>query len=64
MTMKCEKSTPRIGICAAHRVPYRYSERWDAYFCPVTNQWLEPECGCDESECEYVGRPGAYNGDE
>jgi hypothetical protein len=61
--MKCEKSKPRNGKCIAHDVPYEYSERWDAYYCTVTNQWLEPECGCDKSECEYVGRPDAHEGE-
>jgi uncharacterized protein (DUF1778 family) len=32
------------------------SERWDAYYCPVCNEWLERRC--DDPTCEFcAGRP-------
>lgn len=32
------------------------SERWDAYYCPVCNEWLEGRC--DDPACEFcAGRP-------
>lgn len=27
-----------------------YSDKWDAFYCPVCNEWREPKCGfvsCD-----------------
>lgn len=54
--MGCKKTKPRRGTCKDHGV-LAYSERWDSYYCPVTNKWLEPPCKCSPDECEYVGRP-------
>lgn len=60
--MSCTKLTPRRGPCKDHGV-IAYSERWDAYYCPVTMKWLEPECKCSTEECEYVGRPETAEGE-
>ena len=39
--MRCEKcdATPR------------YNEKYDSYYCPQCNEWIESKCG-DES-CEF-----------
>jgi hypothetical protein len=34
--------------CGAHVV---YSVRWDAFYCPTCNKWLEGRCYDDE--CEF-----------
>ena len=38
------------------KIVEEYSEEHDAYYNPVTNEWLEPTC--DDPTCEYcVDRP-------
>lgn len=38
-----------------------YSDRYDSFYCADCNVWLEPECGCLESECEFTNRPSKPN---
>jgi hypothetical protein len=39
-----------------HQQPKLYSERYDAYYNPITNEWLESTCS--DPNCEYcVNRP-------
>lgn len=59
--MTCSKLLPRRGPCKDHGV-IAYSDRWDSYFCPITDKWLEPECECNADECEFVGRPATAEG--
>lgn len=47
----------RIPRCAKCKLRGVYHERFDSYFCPEDNLWLEPECGCDPEECGFTGRP-------
>lgn len=36
--------------CGAKKV---YHEKYDAFFCPQENKWLET--GCNDPKCEYCG---------
>lgn len=38
----------KCRFCKAQRC---YSERFDAYFCPYCNRWLESRCG--DPNCEF-----------
>ena len=54
--MGCIKSTKRRGPCKDHGV-IAYSQRYDAYFCPVSKEWLEPECKCGPGDECPVAKP-------
>ncbi len=49
-----KKRIPKCEKCELNGI---YNERFDSYFCPEDNLWLEPECGCDPTECEFAERP-------
>jgi len=39
---------PELTDCGHPRI---YAERWDAFFCPVDDRWLETSCG--DPLCPY-----------
>lgn len=52
-----EHKRPKPGakecICGSELI---YNERWDAYYCEDSNEWVEEACG--DTNCAYcVGRP-------
>lgn len=49
----------RRPFCPAHD-QHSYSSRYDAWFCPICYQWLEPDCSC--GDCEFSGRPETAQG--
>lgn len=60
--MSCilQKTGKRRGECSEHKT-VAYNSKYDAYFCPVSFTWLEPECTCtqedfDTEEC-HVPKP-------
>ena len=53
---KCEnKHKHIINLCETHEKA-EYSDRFDAYYCPICKEWLEKKCGDDE--CIFcINRP-------
>jgi hypothetical protein len=42
--------------CGTRRTDRTFSAKYDAYFCPICDTWLEPKCNDDN--CVYcVNRP-------
>lgn len=38
------------------------SDKWDAYFYPITGEWIEPACG--DPDCEFcANRPKDATGE-
>lgn len=53
--MKLQQATPRKHItprCPKHGPLVRYSEPYDAFYCPACNEWLEKTCA-DGDVCDY-----------
>lgn len=47
---KCKSTKGRKPKCVIHQES-GYSEKYDAYYCPVTTQWL---CSaCNDSDCSF-----------
>ena len=50
-------SRVRQRECPTCQGQTRYSEKWDAYYCPACNAWTSPRCSCTADsppgECMY-----------
>jgi hypothetical protein len=44
--------TPKIVHNCVH--PRKYSERYDAYYCPECDLWSEGRCG--DPDCDFCNR--------
>ena len=37
----------KVNVCGV------YNEKYDCYYCPACNRWIEPECKCGGDCCDY-----------
>jgi hypothetical protein len=49
-----KKRVPKCPNCKLNGI---MDDRYDSYYCPEDNLWLQPECGCKPGECGFSGRP-------
>lgn len=47
---KCSPTKQRRPVCVIHSKS-EYSEKYDAYYCPITLEWISS--ACKDSNCSF-----------